>query len=505
MAENDELSLPFKAVRVRQNTPITLVKKFGSGGEGTIYKIREDASLLVKVYKKDPPTAKLNAMLDAPPEDPMLEDGHTSIAWPQDLVADAKTNRIIGYLMPKAGSSNEDLKLVPYLNLFSTQTRLQKLPEFTYQDLHTVASNLALAFASVHEVGHVVGDVNESNVLVTEEACVSVVDTDSFQIITEKTGKIYRCTVGKPEYTPPELQGLRFSDVDRIQQHDRFGLSVLIFQLLMLGFHPADGQYRGAGDPPNRAQRIKNGDYPFFSQSNLWLPPPSAPLVKVLDPKLRRLFEDCFIRGHRDPASRPAAETWLDTFEEVINNLDLCNRNPQHFYGRHLISCPWCEQAQQPKGIDPFSPAEIAPMRKRGSKIGHRKQKKRSVTPSGARSIGSVFPAPAPLQSAPATGTPVAGGGVAVASPPVVAAPSPTKTRLYLKTVLQWTAGYSAVSAFIFWLTRKALASLAPELQGWLLTYQPVSFQMITPLQWVCGGFSALLIGAAYFLLRNRS
>ena len=57
---------------------------------------------------------------------------------------------------------------------------------------------------ALHERGYVVGDVNESNILVNRGALVTLIDTDSFQVRSAE--QVYRCRVGKPEYTPPELQ-----------------------------------------------------------------------------------------------------------------------------------------------------------------------------------------------------------------------------------------------------------------------------------------------------------
>ena len=64
-----------------------------------------------------------------------------------------------------------------------------------------------------------------------------------------ESGKIYRCVVGVPEYAP-ELQGKSFKDVDRRPEHDRFGLAVLVFHLLMMGRHPFSGVSLDPGDMP---------------------------------------------------------------------------------------------------------------------------------------------------------------------------------------------------------------------------------------------------------------
>lgn len=480
------LSLPYSATCVTQKRQINLVEKFGGGGEGIIYKIQEDSSLLVKVYKNPPPIEKLKAMLDKPPEDPMLEEDYTSITWPQDLVAN-NSGEIIGYLMPKAGSKEKSIKLVPYLNLFSTQKRLADLPEFTYQDIHIVANNLALVFAALHDAGYVIGDVNESNALVTEEACVSVVDTDSFQV-TEKSGRIHRCLVGKPDYTPPELQGKKFSEEDRTQQHDCFGLAVLIFQVLTLGFHPTDGKYKGEDDPPNRGQRIKNGEYHFLTPGKLWDRPKGAPKLEVLHPKLQKLFSEAFVTGHTSPWKRPSAETWLDALEEVVSELKPCDQNPMHYYGSHLIDCPWCEQSRSGM-IDPFSTSSISSMRSHTSKFGHRKQKKR-VMRSSPSPIPSFLPAPSSLGASTGISSQKTSVGV-------------TRTKR-ISTILRWTVGYGITGGFVFWLIRLLLSSLAPELRFWLMSTPPISFQYISPLQWTCAAVGVFTLSTTYYVIRNR-
>src|SRR5712691_4689158 len=90
----------------------------------------------------------------------------------------------------------------------------------------------------------------------TDTALVTLVDTDSFQVCEPHNGVVYRCPVGKPEFTPPELQGCPFAQVDRAPEHDLFGLAVLLFQLLMEGTHPFAGVYQGHGDPPPYETRI---------------------------------------------------------------------------------------------------------------------------------------------------------------------------------------------------------------------------------------------------------
>ena len=57
------------------------------------------------------------------------------------------------------------------------------LPSFNRRYLHRTARNLAAALRALHESDYVIGDLNESNVMVTPSALVTVIDADSFQVL----------------------------------------------------------------------------------------------------------------------------------------------------------------------------------------------------------------------------------------------------------------------------------------------------------------------------------
>src|SRR5258708_13168965 len=98
--------------------------------------------------------------------------------------------------------------------------------------------NISSAVEAIQAKGYVVGDLNESNLMVAETALVTIVDCDSMQVPQPGGTGFFRCPVGKPEYTPPELQGRDFSTIDRNTNHDNFGLTALIFPLLIEPIHP---------------------------------------------------------------------------------------------------------------------------------------------------------------------------------------------------------------------------------------------------------------------------
>ncbi|MBW4615409.1 MAG: tetratricopeptide repeat protein [Desmonostoc vinosum HA7617-LM4] len=337
---------------------INLSVNLGRGGEACVYTVTSDGTLVAKVYHK--PTAahaeKLKAMLANPPENPTASLGHISIAWPIDLLQAADSSKsIIGFLMPRIRGMR------PVIDFYNPRTRRQHCPLFNYQYLLRTARNLSAAFAALHNSGYCVGDVNESNILVSDTALVTLVDTDSFQVRDSNHDVVYRCSVGKAEFTPPELQNKVFAQHDREISHDLFGLSVLIFQLLMEGMHPFSGVYQGAVEPPPYEARIAAGHFTYSRKRHVpYLPTPIAPPWEILHPALQELFIRCFEDGHDNPQIRPSAQAWASALAVAEETLVTCSTNPQHRYNNHLHVCPWCERSLRLGGRDPFpSPQAI--------------------------------------------------------------------------------------------------------------------------------------------------
>ncbi|MDJ0732492.1 MAG: tetratricopeptide repeat protein [Nostocaceae cyanobacterium] len=336
----------------QETVPINLTVSLGRGGEACVYTVPTDDNLVAKVYHK--PTKqqarKLQVMLAHPPENPTANLGHISIAWPCELLKSADgSDGIIGFLMPRIRGMR------PAIDFYNPRTRRQHCPLFNYHYLIRTARNLAATFAAVHASGYCVGDVNESNILVSDTALITLVDTDSFQVHDPDNHKVYRCQVGKPEFTPPELQNKTFAQCDRLISHDLFGLGVLLFQLLMEGTHPFSGIYEGKDDPPTYEARIASGHFTYSQNRSVpYTPTPIAPAWETIHPRLQELFLRCFEEGHNNPLVRPAAQTWLSALSEIENSLITCTTNSQHRYSNHLESCPWCERTLRLGGRDPF-------------------------------------------------------------------------------------------------------------------------------------------------------
>ncbi len=326
----------------------------GVGGEARIYTLPQAPDLAAKIYHQpdDAYAHKLAAMLANPPRDP--GQGHTSIIWPLELLRSIDAHhQIAGFLMPRVH------RMRCVIDFYHPGTRRKRTPLFGYAYLHRTARNLAAAVGALHAGGYVIGDVNESNVLVSDTALVTLVDTDSFQVRDPQTGVVYRSPVGKAEFTPPELQGKTFAEIDRLPEHDLFGLAVLIFQLLMEGTHPFAGIFTGAGEPPPIEARILAGHFPYGAGRDMpYRPMATAPPLGLLAPPLRQLFIRCFITGFRNPTARPSAHEWQVALKDAEDSLHACAANNQHLFGQHLSACPWCKRAQQLGGRDPFPSLE---------------------------------------------------------------------------------------------------------------------------------------------------
>jgi DNA-binding helix-hairpin-helix protein with protein kinase domain len=328
-ASQSEAARPIPGVfHTSQSETVRLGARIGTGAEGEVYEIQDQSDLVAKVYHEPPPPEKAEKLVA------LSRLGNERLfnlsAWPVSTLSQEPDGEILGFVMKKISQAEE------VHALHSPKSRLQKFPEASWTFLIYVAANIARAVAAIHEHGLVIGDVNPKNILVTRKATVYLLDVDSFQVTAE--GRTYRCEGGFPEYTPPELQGVAFRDVDRAQEHDSFGLAVVIFQLLFLGRHPYSGQYLGAGEMPlERAIRESRFAYGVDSEARKMRQPPGTLALDSMPSLIVRLFRRAFLS-----TDRPGAREWVERLDELAKALKKCGQHSGHYYYRELSDCPWC-------------------------------------------------------------------------------------------------------------------------------------------------------------------
>ena len=212
----------------------------GRGGEGAVYETDFNAEVVAKVYHsalRPEKADKIRIMASL-----RNERLARLTAWPIDLLSLAGSRKPIGVLMPKI-SGRKDIHY-----LYSPKSRRGEFQRADWQFLTHAAANTARAFHVVHEADCVIGDVNHGGMLVGQDATVRLIDCDSFQITTQACR--FLCEVGVETFTPPELQGKSFKGVVRTDNHDNFGLAVLIFLMLFMGRHPFAGRFLAPGEMP---------------------------------------------------------------------------------------------------------------------------------------------------------------------------------------------------------------------------------------------------------------
>jgi hypothetical protein len=326
--------------RDRAGEVISLGEEIGRGGEGAVFAVADDPRLCAKIFHPDRAgerADKLLAMVESRPSVP-----RHAVAWPVELLY-GDGGAFAGYLMPAVrGVAELHRYLVP-------DERAQLAGWLTLRDLHRLGASLAEILAGVHRAGHCVGDLKPQNVLVAPlEGRVTLVDADSFHVVDHRSHRIHTCTVVTPEYTAPELHRGGLSRAPRTPASDAFALAVLLYQLLMGGSHPFEGD--GEGRIPDRIPRRLCPIVPGVT--GIRAPARAIPFT-TLHPALRDAFIRCFGAGHAEPALRPSAAEWREVLVKAGRDLVRCPRSAAHEHPRGQARCPWCERRER-TGFDLF-------------------------------------------------------------------------------------------------------------------------------------------------------
>ncbi len=310
-------------------------REIGRGAEGSVWSLEGQPKFVAKFYHNGispDHSAKLEAMCRL-----KTEALGKVAAWPLALLSDSRKASPQGLLMRRI-SEHQSVN-----QLYGIKSRLRSFPEAQFPFMLHAAMNTARAFATIHDAGQVVGDVNHSNLLISQNATVALIDCDSFQV-TEGS-QLFYAPMGTPEFTPPELQGAAFRNTYRTPQHDAFGLGVLIFYMLFLGRHPFMGVYDSkAGDILSLEQAIAAYKFPYAMPLNspeVRLPP-FGPHLSDYPVNMKALFSRAFTKDGISQ-NRPSAQEWIQGLSALAAALKQCASNPSHQYYSSLSSCPWCK------------------------------------------------------------------------------------------------------------------------------------------------------------------
>lgn len=325
-----------------KGNPVQLGAELGKGGEGSVFEVAHQAELVAKLYHKAPDSKK-QAKLRF-----MAAHGNAKLlsytAWPQETLHQKSGGPVVGFLMPKVTGRE------PIHMLYSPAYRRQRYPKASWEFLIWAARNTAAAFETLHMNGHVLGDVNQGNVMVGHDSKVTLIDCDSFQV--DAAGTLHLCEVGVSHFTPPELQGLSsFDGVKRTFNHDNFGLALLLFHVLFGGRHPYAGVPLRKDVGEALETDIQHLRYAYAKDAALRgsKPPPTSIPLEMMPTPIVSMFDAAFTEPGRNNG-RPAARHWVTALDGLRSQLQRCRVVPtMHLYPAKTQACPWC--ALETKGI----------------------------------------------------------------------------------------------------------------------------------------------------------
>ena len=329
----------------------------GKGGEGAVYPVTHigspvlgsAGSLVGKIYhddesKRPEREAKCVAMLASVPDT-------DSIVWNLGNLY-RKDGVFAGFLMKRLQMDTYET----FMAVAHTLHRRRLFPDWSIMHALLMGRNVAAAVDAVHAAGHMVGDINESNILVSKDTTVRIVDADSAQITAGS--KVYPCTVGKPEFTAPEISEGSYRDVEnrRTVATDMFAFSVMLFNALMGRTHPTSCIQEG--EKLDVVKLIQRSIYPTFV--------PSLPKGFKKNPKLEYVAIPSRVhkligRGlDADPAKRPSFDEAIAVLDELFTRdgssykyLKQCKVSPLHWWDVRdsKTVCPMCRfESQNPGG-----------------------------------------------------------------------------------------------------------------------------------------------------------
>ena len=289
--------------------PLDTGKLIGSGGEGAVYEDRNDPRMVIKVLHPQHATperaAKLQAMCDNPPQNAQ------ALSWPNVVETESGGLR---YRMPKASRGSG----TAYRFISANERRQLPSRQQEYDHRNQLGVKIAEAFRWLHAIHVRIGDVNPSNILVSDDGTVMLIDCDSFQIPGPPGHQPYPCVVGSPEYTAPEIDD--FQRQFRSQDSDNFALAVLLYQLLGNGSHPYQGIDASADDAvSNIRERIKGHRFAHQSRAGRWRPTPGQIRSwRSMPEPVRNAFLQSFSPGGSH-IGRPSADAWASILEQNPN------------------------------------------------------------------------------------------------------------------------------------------------------------------------------------------
>ena len=308
-----------RQVQIKNGPTITIADKpFASGGEGDLYKItapKDYTHLVAKIYKPEKQTAERERKIDFLSRNPPGLHEHTNhdpVVWIDRLIY--QNGKFAGFTMPFAKGEKLEMLCNPKLppQLGHDWKKFDFADPKSLELRQKICFNIAVAVNQVHSLqSYVLIDMKPENIMIQANGLVSVIDTDSVEVL-QNGSVLFYAPVVTPEYTPPEYyRGIKPESKGAPVSWDGFSLAVICYRLLC-GIHPFVGSCHPPFDHCNSYElKIENGLFPNGrNRSKYKVIPREHHNFDKLSDNIRQLFLRCFDEGHSSADLRPSIEDW---------------------------------------------------------------------------------------------------------------------------------------------------------------------------------------------------
>lgn len=278
---------------------LTLSKKISEGGEGIIYAIKGDTSIVCKIYHPEKLTNLRKEKITLMISKTIKFDG---ICWPIDIVQN-KHNEFVGYIMPAANGKTMQT------SMFIKPQILKNFPNFKRRDLVNIAISFLKKMEFLHSMNVIVGDINALNILVEASGKIWFVDTDSYQI------ENFPCPVGTVNFTAPEIQGKDYADFIRTKNHELFAVATMVFMILFPGKPPYSQQ---GGE--SQSDNIKKMNFPYWCSEKADVNPPEGSWNFIWSNLIKNLKEHFCMTFKNN--QRKEIKEWITVLERYLWSID---------------------------------------------------------------------------------------------------------------------------------------------------------------------------------------
>jgi hypothetical protein len=322
-------------------------EKIGEGATATVYKVEfENQNWAAKIYKpeKKNEIQKLEAMIASPPPNLSIVEGEVTFiqyTWTKYLLNDFKGN-CCGYLMPYIDEESTNA-LDNYYDPVLVK-RLSGVAQSALSFRIEIAMNLCDLIHNLHSLSHYFIDIKPQNIRVYRDTKkVVLMDCDGYSIKNPKGNPDrFPADLISTDFIAPEVTKKNLSPKALGEEQDKYGLAVILFQLLNRGTHPFQGISQSANIlVSTNDQRAALGLYPYGLKKHLAVTPRTQSLHDLFLIETRELFDRAFTTFNR-----PSAKEWKDHFQNILDQklLTRCGKKPNdvrhiHFRNQECIGC----------------------------------------------------------------------------------------------------------------------------------------------------------------------